>query len=160
MNPKLPHNKVGRVKIKTTPPKRTKTGGQPRIEIDLKKVRDLARTMCTQQELATALGISWTQFKERKLQDPRIQEAIDDGKNQGCFSLRAKQMQVAMSGNTHMLKWCGQQYLKQKHNLSHASDPENPLPPQHQNFNFANGDEAYAALQAYLQGQRGKPKKK
>lgn len=157
------HKKLKRTKIGGAPehivrPTSRPIPKNPYIKINLKKVTEYARTMCTDQELAAALGLSYAQFKQRKKSPEGIQEAIDEGRSQGCYSLRAAQMKSALSGNTHMMKWCGMQYLGQKHNMSHANDPVNPMPAPFTQIiaNITTAEEAMAARDAYMRKSREK----
>ncbi len=90
-----------------------KKPGPVKIEVDPARVRDLARFMYTDEEIAVALGISWATFKNRKVENPEIQVAIDEGKANGRRSLRSKQLETAMKGNVPMQIFLGKQYLDQ-----------------------------------------------
>ena len=86
-----------------------KSVGRPKKHIDYKLVEQLTSIHCTQQEIASALGLSL-----RKLQNDEqfmhiYKEGIDDAKK----SLRRMQWDSAKKGNTTMLVWLGKQYLKQ-----------------------------------------------
>lgn len=132
----------------------------PYKPIDYEKVRKMARTMALQTEMARMCGVAYSTWKKRRNEDPKIEEAIEQGRAEGCFSLRAAQMKQALAGNTQMLKWCGMQYLGQKHAMQHANDPDHPLPAAAptQVFNFADAEEAAAAFDNYI--RTGKLKKK
>jgi hypothetical protein len=95
-------------------PKREKAG-QPPAEIDLAKVRELARFMFTDEELAVALGVCSKTLQRRRHDDPKFVQAIEEGHANGKKSLRAAQFQSAITnGNITMQIWLGKQYLNQK----------------------------------------------
>lgn len=81
--------------------------------IDYKQLTALSALQCTDQEMATVLGISIATFERRKKDDAVFQEAYEAGKAQGKVSLRRRQYRQAEDGNTTMLIWLGKQYLKQ-----------------------------------------------
>ena len=111
--------------------------------------------------MAQMCGIDYSNWKRRKNKDPRLQEAINAGKAKGCFSLRTAQMREALKGNSHMLKWCGMQYLGQKHAMQHGNDPVNPITPVSSQtiFHFDTPEEAAAAFENYIREGRRKPGK-
>jgi predicted DNA-binding protein (UPF0251 family) len=84
------------------------------IKIDVDEVTRWAKTGATQADIAAKLGVSIATF-ERRLRDTKIRQALLVGKGELCVSLRAKQVQVALSGNVTMLRWLGEQYLGQSH---------------------------------------------
>ena len=98
--------------------KKKKTGvnatGRPTAIIDIERVRELARFMYSDEEIAMGLGIAAKTFSTHKRMNPAIIDAIADGHANGRRSLRAKQLDIAMKGNVTMLIWLGKQYLDQK----------------------------------------------
>jgi len=86
----------------------------PVIKIDPNEILRFAKTGATQGDIALRLGISLATL-ERRLQQPKFREALQAGRGELNISLRAKQVQVALSGNVQMLKWLGEQYLGQSH---------------------------------------------
>ena len=90
-------------------PKRRKS----KKDIDLKKVYEISRCMCTLEDCATILGVS-----DRAIQDwletwPEFVETLQRGYSDTRQLLGKKQLDVAFSGNAGMLIWLGKQYLRQ-----------------------------------------------
>lgn len=83
---------------------------RPKKEIDYSVVEKLAMMQCTQEEMASFLGISLRTFTR----DEKCMELYEKGKLDGRITLRRAQFQKASSGNTTMLIWLGKQYLNQK----------------------------------------------
>jgi predicted DNA-binding protein (UPF0251 family) len=83
-------------------------------EIKLEELVRLAKTGATQAEIAWKLGVSVPTL-ERRLRKPEFKTAFLMGKGDLAVSLRAKQVQIALSGNVQMLKWLGEQLLGQSH---------------------------------------------
>lgn len=123
-NPQRPKRKKKR-ELKTWEIKQKP--GPEKIEVDISRVRELARFMYAEDEIAVALGMSWSTFKTRKSEKPEIQIAIDEGKANGRRSLRSKQLETAMGGNVAMLIWLGKQYLEQNDKTQLGSDPKFPV---------------------------------
>jgi len=95
---------------------KTKTGkaGRPRIEFDLEAVEGLGRIGATINDMVHVLPAAKRTIAERMADtegDFRI--AYERGRSLLNSSLRRKQIQVAMSGNTTMLIWLGKQLLNQ-----------------------------------------------
>ena len=88
-------------------------GGRPRAEINLAQVKKLAGLNCTEPEIASVLGVSYPTWKRHKQQNTEIFEAVDQGKLNGNVSLRKKQWDEGMDGNTTMLIWLGKNRLGQ-----------------------------------------------
>jgi hypothetical protein len=85
-------------------------GGRPKIVIDYEMVEKLAHIQCTQEEMASVLGLSL-----RKLQqDEEFMRIYKKGMDTGRSSLRRLQWKAAEKGNTTMLIWLGKQYLSQR----------------------------------------------
>jgi uncharacterized protein YacL (UPF0231 family) len=83
--------------------------GRPKIEIDYQLVEKLASIQCTITEIASVLEISHDTLQRDKHFCVLYKKAIGQGK----MSLRRKQMEIALKGNSTMLVWCGKQYLDQ-----------------------------------------------
>ena len=82
---------------------------RPKISIDYETVEKLSMAHCTQEEIATFLEIH-----VRTLQrDNEFCRIYKKGIDHGRMSLRRKQMQLALQGNTTMLVWLGKQLLGQ-----------------------------------------------
>lgn len=91
-------------------------GGRPRIELSdemIGKVIGISTMQCPDEEVAAFLGMSYSTFKRRKIEDPRLTQAIETGRDQGRQLLRAAQWSKAVDGNVTMMIWLGKQYLGQ-----------------------------------------------
>ena len=91
------------------------TMARPQIEIDWETVKNLCGIQCTGQEIADVLDISYDTLERRVKSEFKMSFADYIKKNSanGKMSLRRKQYETAMSGNTTMLVWLGKQYLGQ-----------------------------------------------
>jgi hypothetical protein len=86
--------------------------GRPKIPIDYNTVEKLANIQCTQEEIASFLGIS-----VRTLQrDEEFCRIYKKGQENGKMSLRRIQYKLAEK-NTAMAIFLGKQYLGQKDNV-------------------------------------------
>lgn len=114
---------------KENPPTR-KVGGRPPKPIDIEKLRQLAAIHCTDNEMASVLGISHDTLARRKQSDPEVMEAIEGGRNQGKASLRRLQWQAAQKGNVVMMIFLGKNILKQRDKPEDDENDEGnqPLP--------------------------------
>ena len=83
--------------------------GRPKIEIDYATVEKLANIQCTQDEIASFLGVS-TRTLQR---DEKFMELFNKGRDNGKMSLRRIQWKHAEKSAT-MAIWLGKQYLGQK----------------------------------------------
>tara|TARA_Y100000310_G_scaffold321312_1_gene378757 strand:- start:14 stop:382 length:369 start_codon:yes stop_codon:yes gene_type:complete len=88
-------------------------GGRPRIEIDMDQVEKLAAIMCTEPEIASVVGVSFTTWKRRKNEDPELSERVASGRELGKASLRRMQWKAAEGGNPTMQIWLGKNHLAQ-----------------------------------------------
>ena len=88
---------------------------RPKIEIDSDMVKKLCAIQCTGQEIADVLDVSYDTLERRVKEAYQISFAdyIKRHSANGKMSLRRKQHEVAMNGNTTMLVWLGKQYLGQ-----------------------------------------------
>ena len=82
--------------------------GRPKKEIDYVTVEKLANIQCTQEEIASFLGIS----SRTLLRDEKFKELFAKGRENGKMSLRRIQWKHAEK-NTTMAIWLGKQYLGQ-----------------------------------------------
>jgi hypothetical protein len=89
-------------------------GGRPPTPIDLAIVRRAAGLGATVDEIAALLGVPRRTLYDRMEQDPEIQQALDEGRDQGRITLRRLQWQQAEAGNPTMLIWLGKQLLGQR----------------------------------------------
>ena len=93
--------------------------GRPKIEIDYITVEKLANIQCTQEEIASFLGIS----SRTLLRDEKFKELFAKGRENGKMSLRRIQWKHAEKSAT-MAIWLGKQYLGQKDNIEVANTDE------------------------------------
>lgn len=108
---------------KTTAPEPQKRGrGRPPKELDIEQVKQLAAIQCTEEEIASVLGISADTIARRKQSDPEFLLAIESGRMQGKASLKRTQFKVAQNGSVPMLIWLGKQYLGQREKLETEMD--------------------------------------
>jgi hypothetical protein len=98
-------------------------GGAPRKVIDLNVARRAAGLGCTQEEIATVLGIGARTFYDHLEVDAELREAIAEGREKGRVTLRRLQWEQAQAGNATMLIWLGKQLLGQrdKHEVQQTS---------------------------------------
>lgn len=101
--------------------KRAVPGPAPK-ELNLTTCTNAGLIGCTNDEIATLLGISRTTFYDRMTHEPAIGEAIEAGRNNGKSTLRRLQWALAKQGNVTMLIWLGKQLLGQKDKVEHGVD--------------------------------------
>lgn len=89
--------------------------GRPKKEIDYATVEKLANIQCTQEEIASFLGIS----SRTLLRDEKFKELFAKGRENGKMSLRRIQWKHAEK-SVPMAIWLGKQYLGQKDNIEVA----------------------------------------
>lgn len=109
-------------KPKKAPQKPKAKMGRPKIEIDLVTLRKLAALHPTDAEIADILGFSESTLLRGK-SDPKVVDAIRQGRSNGKVSLRRLQMKAAEKGNAALLIWLGKQWLGQVENPSEADQP-------------------------------------
>ena len=93
-----------------------KTKGRPKMllnEVGIETVKSLARIQCTDEEIASVLGVSVDLLTNRN-NKAAFAAAKEQGQQSGKASLRRMQFQTAEAGNATMLIWLGKQYLGQK----------------------------------------------
>ena len=95
--------------------------GRPQKPIDEKVLANLSQINCTQEEIASILGIS-----ARTLQR-RYADLIEINKNKGKASLRKRMYEKAMKGNDKLLIWLSKQYLNMSDRI-HNTNTTEPLP--------------------------------
>ena len=83
--------------------------GRPKKEIGYTTVEKLANIQCTQEEIASFLGIS----SRTLLRDEKFKELFTKGRENGKMSLRRIQWKHAEK-SVPMAIWLGKQYLGQK----------------------------------------------
>ena len=100
-------------------PKEKHPGGRPRIEIDFDIVSKLASIQCTQEEIASVLGVSLSTLDHNQ----EFLRIFRDKRQSGKASLRRKQWQMAVEqGNPTMLVWLGKNYLGQQDKMEHSGN--------------------------------------
>ena len=95
--------------------------GRPQKPIDEKVLANLSQINCTQEEIASILGIS-----ARTLQR-RYADLIEVNKNKGKASLRKRMYEKAMKGNDKLMIWLIKQYLEMSDRI-HNTNTTEPLP--------------------------------
>lgn len=106
------------------------TKGRPKkilTEDALKLIENLSRIMCTDEEIASILGCSRDIFYNPDNEE-LFRQAIEKGKANGKQSLRRKQYEVAMKGNSSMLIWLGKQWLGQTDKVEQTTSFEDLTP--------------------------------
>jgi len=81
--------------------------GRPRAKLDKERIEQLAAVGLTVSEIAVIEGVS------KKTIDRRALKEVENGRQRLHASLKRKQVEVALAGNTTMLIWLGKQYLDQ-----------------------------------------------
>ena len=100
---------------------KTKKRGRPRVKLDTAQVEKLAEIQCSLEEMAAVLDCSVSTLQRN------FDQAIKRGREQGKTSLRRRQYELAMAGNTAMLIWLGKQYLGQADKQEVAVPGELPV---------------------------------
>jgi hypothetical protein len=103
-------------------PENKNKGGRPKLEIDPELVYKLAVIHCSPKEIAQIVGCSADTIRGR------FSDILAKGRAEGKQSLRRKQMEVAMSGNTSMLIWLGKNILGQSDTPISEEDLSKILP--------------------------------
>ena len=98
--------------------------GRPRIEIDWNEFDKLCHMQATLVEIANWFGCSEDTVERRVKETFGVTFAEHYRKKaaRGKMSLRRKQLEVALSGNTTMLIWLGKQHLEQKDKVENTND--------------------------------------
>ena len=100
-----------------------KKGGRPRKSIDHALAERLASIMCTEDEIASILGVS-----VRTLQrDEEFCRVYKKGMDAGRASIRRTQFKLMNDGNATMAVWLGKQYLGQKDQIQNDVDVNQPI---------------------------------
>ena len=106
---------------KTTRKPRTKKaepknkGGRPRYEVDYETLDKLCGIQCTGEECAAILKVDYDTLDRALKRDKKggFTEYFAQKGAFGKMSLRRKQYDQAMTGNSTMLVWLGKQWLGQ-----------------------------------------------
>ena len=109
-------------------------GGRPKVltpdEATLRLVVSMGKFQAIHTECAAVLGVSLPTFKAF-LQIPAVADALETGKALGRASLRRKQFEMALAGNTTMLIWTGKNILGQMDKLATEHTGKDGGPIQH-----------------------------
>lgn len=95
----------------------------PKKPIDMEIVRKLAHIQCTEQEIASVIGVHRSTLIKNEDFQSVYKEALEGGRS----SLRRHQFKVAESGNPTMLIWLGKQYLGQADKQEIAGKDGGPI---------------------------------
>jgi hypothetical protein len=87
---------------------------RPPTPIDYALVERLAHIHCTDEEIATLIGMSKENFCRRKARDKQLCQCLEKGRDGGKMSLRRMQWKSAEAGNVTAQIWLGKQLLGQK----------------------------------------------
>lgn len=106
------------------------TAGRPLLilnEFGLETIEKLASVFCTDEEIASFMGVSVEALLSYRNKDA-FAEYKKRGLERGKATLRRKQFEVAMKGNCTMLIWLGRNYLNQSEKLEEDdTDVKNAL---------------------------------
>ena len=88
---------------------------KPLYQADWQQIDKMCAISCTGEEMASVLGVDYDTLVAACKRDhkSRFSEYIKQKSLGGKMSLRRKQYDQAMSGNSTMLIWLGKQWLKQ-----------------------------------------------
>lgn len=94
--------------------------GRPKIKIDYELAGKLANIHCTQEEIASHLGVSVDTLQR----DVKFCGIYKKGMDEGRMSLRRMQFKAASDGNITMQIWLGKQLLSQsdRQDVTHSGD--------------------------------------
>lgn len=93
--------------------------GRPKKEIDYEIVQRLANIQCTQQEIASVVGISLRTLQR----DEKFNEIFEEARENGKASLRRIQWKHAEK-SASMAIFLGKQYLGQRDNVEITNEAE------------------------------------
>jgi len=99
---------------KRAAPRKKKAPHRPRKRISSEQVEELAKLLCTQEEMAAVLGVSRHTIIRRIQEGGAFATAYKKGHAEAKKSLRRAQYEAAISGNPTMLIWMGKQHLDQR----------------------------------------------
>ena len=119
------------------------TGGRPRkvfTKEGLKVVESLSRVMATDEDIAGVLGCSRDIFYNEENKE-LYRQAKEKGMSEGKLSLRRKQFEMAMKGNSRILEWLGRQWLKQTERIELDAN--------------VSKDEKFDLMEQYINGTKG-----
>ena len=109
-----------------------KPTGRPRLEVDLALASRLASIMCTGQEIADVLQVSYNTVERRVEEETGLGfgEWIKRHQAVGKSSLRRMQWKTAENGNVTMQIWLGKQYLGQADKVEQGGETVNKAAEQ------------------------------
>jgi hypothetical protein len=87
--------------------------GRKAIPIDLVELEKLCALQCTDEEIASFLGVSTRTIESRRKQ-PEFAAVMNRGRAKGRISVRRAQMKLLEAGNATMGIWLGKQLLGQR----------------------------------------------
>lgn len=95
------------------------TAGRPLLilnEFGLETIEKLASVFCTDEEIASFMGVTVETLLNSKNKDAFL-EYKKKGLDTGKATLRRKQFELGMKGNCTMLIWLGRNYLNQSEKI-------------------------------------------
>jgi hypothetical protein len=97
--------------------------GRPRKVIDWSQAEKLASLHCTGEEIASFLEVDYDTLNSaiKREFDCNFSEWYKKNSAKGKISLRRKQFEQALSGNTSLLIWLGKQWLGQTDKIENDS---------------------------------------
>lgn len=103
--------------------------GRPKKEFDWEEFEKLCQMQCTLGEIAGWFGVSDDIVEKRckEKYDLPFTEVFKQKRAGGRISLRRKQYQAALGGNTALLIWLGKQYLGQVDKAEFSSAADKPF---------------------------------
>lgn len=97
---------------------------RPKLELDEDNIEKLAAIGCTNEEIASFLGVSADTIERR------FAGAIKKGKLSGFVSVKRRLYEKATSGDLGAIIWFGKQFMgwRDKQALEHTGSDGKPLP--------------------------------
>lgn len=110
-----PTEKPKRVRKKENPQKRGAKPKRPVSDEDFAIFENLCKIQCTLHEIAAFFDVDVNTIEShvKAHYGKNFSEVFKEKRKLGHVSLRRKQYEKALEGNTTMLIWLGKQYLKQ-----------------------------------------------
>lgn len=98
----------------------------PVTDKDFETFESLCKIQCTLHEIAAFFDIDTNTLESRVREryGRKFSEVFKDKRQLGNVSLRRKQYEKALEGNTTMLIWLGKQYLKQLDRIEGINIPD------------------------------------
>lgn len=62
--------------------------GRPKAELEIDKIRGMAKLGCTDKQIAAVMGVHVTTLKRRMKEEPELADAIEQGRELGVVELR------------------------------------------------------------------------